>query len=89
MTLKNEIMYTPLVTKYSKIKNQNGEFEGIIMFESKELIHIKNRIDLQIKKILKSSISIFYIFDEELNKFIEINPQLLKGNLVYRLKKMK
>lgn len=94
MVLKNEILYAPLIDKECRIVTQNKIFEGRINFESKELIHItqineENKNDNNIKKILKSSIREFNLFDIKTQKFVEINTQLLQGTLISRLKKMK
>ena len=81
MVSKNEIMYSPLINKLCKVITQNKIFEGEIVFESKELIHViskdeEKKKNCEIKKILKSSIKDFYLIDVKITKFIQINSKL-------------
>lgn len=89
MVSKNEILYAPLIDKQCRIVTQNKIFEGWIIFESKEILHIVINFDTKVKKILKSSIKNFYILNSNTEEFVEINPQLIQTTLISRLKKMK
>lgn len=95
MSIKNQLLYMPLIGKICCVSTKNDTFNGVVLFESKELIHLKLDDNSEkfvensdnIKKILKNSICQMHVYIEE--KLVEVDPSLFNGTLIYRLKKMK
>ena len=82
-----DVSYTPLINQKVKIITTNLIVEGCIIFESQKTVIISS-VDKK-RQILKSAITELYFFDEELHNYVLIHPRLIKGTLVYRVKKMK
>ncbi|MCH8519626.1 MAG: hypothetical protein LAT82_02630 [Nanoarchaeota archaeon] len=89
MITKSSIQYFPLINLDVKIVTQNLEIIGVIVFESQQVLEVKIENSETIKNILKSSIIKLYVYDTQKNKYVEISCELIRGDLVYRLKKMK
>lgn len=89
MISKNDISFSVLVGKTIRIITQNSEIDGLILFESlNQLIIFNSKTDSKIK-VLKSSINELYFYEENLEKFVLVNKDLIQGTLVSRIKKMK
>lgn len=93
MVTKQSIQYSPLINLNVRCILQNTIIEGIVLFESQQVLEIQifDKVNNSnfIKKVLKSSLIKFEVFDEKKNQFIEVDSTLIKGDLTYRLKKMK
>ena len=93
MVTKQSIQYSPLINFRVRCVLQNAIVEGIVVFESQQILEVQvlseDKDTNLIKKILKSSIQKFEVFDNNKNQFIEVDSTLIKGDLTYRLKKMK
>ena len=93
MVTKQSIQYSPLINLKIRCVLQNAIIEGIVLFESQQVLEVQifDKVNNSnfIKKVLKSSLEKFEVFDEKKNQFIEVDSTLIKGDLTYRLKKMK
>ena len=92
MITKQSIQYSPLLNLKVKCVIKNATYEGIVLYESQQLLEIQTlntKKISEVKKILKSSLEKFEVFNRDKNQFIEVDTSLIRGDLTYRLKKMK
>ncbi|MFT4244453.1 MAG: hypothetical protein ACMXYB_03290 [Candidatus Woesearchaeota archaeon] len=93
MITKQRIQYSPLIHLKVKCIIQNAIIEGRVLFESQQVLEIQTSDEKGsnnlIRKVLKSSLKKFEVFDEKKNQFIEVDYILIRGDLTNRLKKMK
>lgn len=88
---KSDVKFSSLVDKVLRLNTKDSELEGILEFETQNSLKILE-IESNIKKtILKSSLVSLYIKDNEngLEKWVEVDINLIKGTLISRIKKMK
>ncbi len=87
MISNEDFLYKTLIGFNAEFLTGDCKLNGEIIFETQNLIMIKDRND-SIKKILKSSINDLYLIFEE-KKVLYNHSPLLSSTLISRIKKIK